>query len=162
MYPDNKITLAFKKGSRTTFYGSCFIGNASTIRVIGNLIIGDDFCATYSLSLLCMDRIQFGCSNTLAWEIMIMDCSQHMLKDIKTGLKIGKYTKRIEFGDNIWICSRCTILPGSKIANKCVLASNTVINKDLSLSGEANIFAGNPIALVKTGVYMDNKDYLPN
>ncbi len=162
MFPDNKITLAFKKGSKTTFHGSCFIGCFSTIRVIGMLEFGEDFCATYRLSLLSMDSIKFGKNNTLAWEILIMDCSQHMLKNNKTGQKIGKYTKRIEFGENIWVCSRCTILPGSKLANKCILASNTIINKDMSLIGEACVFAGNPITLVKTGVFMDNHDCLPS
>ena len=93
LYPRKSITLAFIKGSKTIFHGNCFIGNCSTIRVIGRLEFGNDFCATYRMSLLCMDRIFLEYSNTFAWDILIMDCSQHMLKDVNSG-KNGRYTKR--------------------------------------------------------------------
>ena len=77
-------------------------------------------------------------------------------------VKTDVIQKEILFGNNIWVCSRTTILPGSKLADKCVLASNAVINRDLTYYGEANVFAGNPLILVKTGVYMDKDDCLPD
>lgn len=161
LYPKTGITLYFGDKSHAIFHGACSIGNESTVRIHGKIEFRPNVMATYKLELLCNEYIYMGENTLLAWDILVMDCSQHMMKDEKTNQLVGSYTKPIIIKDNVWICSRCIILPGTQLPDKTVLSANSLVCKDYSSLGNYILLGGSPAKLMKQGVWMDRDDCLP-
>lgn len=135
---------------KVIFYGSARIGHGSKILVesTGKLIIGDDFNITAEASIICGKEIEFGRNCLVSWENQIMDKDYHQILDF--GDNILNNSKKITFGDNVWIGSRCTILKGVSIANNTVIASNScVVNK---FTKENVIIGGNPGKIIKESI----------
>ena len=154
-FPKRKIVLHVN--GTIIFKGKCLIGNESSIYVSGNLILGDNFSATYSLKLFCFDNITFGNNCLLAWDILCMDSSQHQLTDIYTNQHIGSKSKPIQIGENCWIASKCLILPGTKIANYTSVTANTTLHKDYLNYGTHKLIGDSPVRILKEDVYLKRK-----
>ena len=56
------------------------------------------------------------------------------------------YNKPIYIGENVWIASNVTVLPGVHIGNNSVVGAGSLVNKDIP----ANVVAwGNPVKIVR-------------
>ena len=53
----------------------------------------------------------------------------------------------VVIGDNCWIGTGATILPGVKIADNCIVAAGAVVNKSFEKPG--SVIAGVPAQLIK-------------
>ena len=52
----------------------------------------------------------------------------------------------ISIGNNVWICDNVVILAGAKIGNNCVIAANSVVNKEFP---DNCLIGGVPAKIIK-------------
>lgn len=100
--------------------------------------------------IICFDKITIGNRVAVTWECQIMDTSFHYIQQAED--KITPLTKKISIGNYVWIGNRTTISKGSVIPDESIIASNSLVNKDLSGNGSYCMFAGMPVKVVKEGV----------
>ncbi|MDN3584450.1 acyltransferase [Mucilaginibacter flavus] len=132
------------------FKGRAFIMHGSKIIVSKNaeLIFGDDFSASAEVTIIAEKRIVIGNGTGISWQTQIMDTDFHYIAD-ENGVVINEPTEII-IGNKVWIGCRCNILKGSLIPDGCVVGSGSLITK--KLSGENNIFGGNPTRILKSNI----------
>ena len=98
----------------------------------------------------CSVRIGAGC--LVAQNVLILDYDGHPiyypnsphLENSNGGAK-----SPVEIGDNVWIGRHCVILKGIKIGNGSIIATGSVVTKDIPSSC---IAAGNPARIIREGV----------
>jgi acetyltransferase-like isoleucine patch superfamily enzyme len=109
-----------------------YIGYGTTISVAKEVVIGDN----------CM--ISGGC--------LIMDSDDHPLSPQKRllGMPVEKEdVQPIKIGNNVWIGSNCTILKGVTIGENSVIATHSVLTKDV----EPNcMYGGVPAGLIRRNI----------
>ena len=154
-YPGCGIQLSVS--GRIVFKGKCLIGNRSTIYVLGNAEIGDNFMATYKFELICFDNIMIGNNSVFAWDVLCIDSSQHQLTNILTNKLVGEKSKPCKIGANCWIASKCVILPGTTLSDYTTVTANTTLNKDYSMYGCYKLLGGSPVHVLKENVYLRRK-----
>lgn len=136
---------------KLTFKGRCFIGNGSLIYVDkkAHLILGDRTFFTAQLKIACYKEIFIDDYSRIAWESQIFDTNFHFTADDNGAIHNNK--RAIYIGKYCWIGNRCSVMGGSKIADWTTIASNSLVNKDIS-NVSNGVFAGQPVRLVKTGL----------
>ena len=134
------------------FRGHCNIGSGSGISVgkEGCLMFGKDFQATHGLKIVCYNKIVFGNNVLIGWNNLFTDTNFHNLSDYNGGI-INNHKNEILIGSDCWFGFNCTTMPGAKIPNKCVIASNSLINKKYFDS--YCLYAGMPAAPKKYGIW---------
>lgn len=100
--------------------------------------------------IICYERIDVGGDFRLTWDCQIYDTNFHYIKNEKG--EVSKLTKPILIGNNCWVANRSTIGPGTLLPNYSIIASNSLVKKDLSEYGERCLFAGVPVQCKKQGV----------
>ena len=133
------------------FRGRCFIGNGALIYVdnTAELELGDRVTFNADAKITCYNRISIGDYTRIAWETQILDTNFHYVADEK-GV-VHNHRKTIYIGKNCWIGNRVSIMGGSKLADWTTIASNSLVNKDIS-NVERGMFGGTPVKLIKTGL----------
>ncbi len=53
----------------------------------------------------------------------------------------------MKIGENVWICANVTLLPGTEVADNCIVAAGSVVNKKLLSPGY--LYAGVPARKIK-------------
>lgn len=103
--------------------------------------------------IICFERITIGKRVAVGWECQIMDTSFHYIRQTEaSSADIAPLTKEIIIGDYVWIGNRTTISKGAVIPDESIIASNSLVNKDLTVDGSYCLFAGTPVKVVKKGV----------
>lgn len=149
------------EGGIVIFRGSASFGAGSVLKIGSNknakLEFGNNFGNAISVSIDCNYKITFGNNVRIGWDTIIMDSSMHRLKT-SDGKYANKGYDEIHIGNDNWITTKCIILPGTKTPNKCVIATNSLLNKDYSTYPEYSLFAGSPAKQIKTGIWRDIND----
>lgn len=114
------------------------------------LIFGKESFIGSETKIICFDNIHFGNVVHITWECQIMDTSFHYVEDENGNIK--SLTKPIMIKDNVWVGNRTTIGKGSVIPKYSIIASNSLVSKDLSSFGEHCMFAGIPVKLKQSGI----------
>lgn len=149
----NDIGIFDRQRSRTIwqvsgtveFEGSASIGHGSKISVIGNLVIGNNFCISAESSIIAHKKITIGDDVLLSWDILIMDTDIHEIYD--EGGSCINQPKAVIIGSNVWVGCRSLILKGVEIANGVVVAANTTLTKPININN--SIVGGNPVRVLK-------------
>ncbi|HGS4674555.1 TPA: acyltransferase [Vibrio cholerae] len=128
------------------------IGTGCKLTVSGHLIIGDGCNFTGECSIICQKRIQLGTNCLISWQTLIMDCDMHQIKDHLIG-HINP-DKEIIIGNDIWICSRVTILKGVNLNSNSVVSSGSHVTSSFE---ENVIIGGNPAKKIGS---MENKKFI--
>jgi len=103
--------------------------------------------------IICFDTITIGKRVDVTWECQIMDTSFHYIQSTEnSSTQIAPLTKEIKIGDYVWIGNRTTIAKGTIIPDESIIASNSLVNKNLSEEGSYCLFAGTPVKVVRRGV----------
>lgn len=132
------------------FNGRVFIMHGTKI-VVGKdaqLVLGDNFTTSTEVSIIAEKRITIGDGSGISWQTQVMDTDFHHIAD-EHGTVFNEPAEVI-IGDKVWIGCRCTILKGVTIPNGCIIAANSLITR--KLSGENNIFGGNPTRVLKSNI----------
>ena len=131
------------KGSALFKYGSKVIVDKN-----GYLEIGNKFRISANSSIICYKRIIFGNHCRISWDVQIMDTDFHKILSLE-GKQLN-LPRPIEIGNHNWIGTRVTILKGAKTDDDCIVASNSLLTREIM--GSHQIMAGNPAKVIKTNV----------
>lgn len=131
------------RGGICEFNGQMGINPDSGIRIYKDAILkfGDQVSFGQKTRIVCSRLIDIGNNVLVSWEVTILDTDMHSFYDIIKN-KVSVRSCPIKIGNNVFIGSRCTILKGSFVADYCVVASNTVLNK--KHENRFALIAGNP------------------
>lgn len=128
------------------------VGAATTIggeiRVEGgpprNLRIGSECWINAGCVFDVADRIDIGDTVSMAQDVMILT-STHQLGDSLN--RAGPLTTApVEIGSATWIGARSVVLPGVKIGKACIIASGSVVNRDVPPN---SLIGGVPARLIR-------------
>jgi acetyltransferase-like isoleucine patch superfamily enzyme len=143
---------------KLVFNGTCRFSLASQIVVWdnGSLEIGDNaWFGTYT-RIVAFNQIIIGDNLLASWECQIFDTDFHFIKDVRKDL-IYNNCNPVHIGNNNWIGNRTTILKGTTLPNFCIVASNSLCNKDYTgTCPEYSAIGGIPAQLLKEGITFIN------
>lgn len=132
---DKNTTLNIK-GSASFYYGCDIVLFENSVLTIGNSFINSD------AKIRCHKSITIGDNCAISHDITIMDSDAHYLNG-------KKKTEDVVIGNNVWIGTRVTILPGVKIGNGAIIAAGAVVTKNVP---EKSLVAGCPARVIKEDV----------
>lgn len=142
---DSTGTVVFK--GRTIIGG----GSAINLRPSGLLIFGEDFVANANVKIVCHDRIEFGYSVNLGWDVTVTDTDFHSLKNVLTGKKM-KHVAPIYLGDYTWIGHHCLVTKGTKTPKRLIASAGTKLSGRYRC-GVNTIIEGNPSKIIMENCY---------
>lgn len=109
-----------------------------------NISIGDNFFVNHNTVILDCASVNIGNNVFIGPNCGIYTVNHPLDKDTRNeGLE---YAHSIDIGDNVWIGGGVTILPGVTIGDNSVIASGSVVNKDIPNNVLA---AGVPCKVIK-------------
>lgn len=117
----------------------------------GYLEIGEHSFFGRKTKVIVTDRVILGKFFRMPFESQLMDTNFHYVIDIATR-KVNKlFGSSIEIGDYVWIGNRSSIMKGTALPSKCMVTSNSLLNKDFRNLGEYAIIGGIPAKFIKYG-----------
>ena len=114
----------------------------------GHIYLGDKIHIGPNSIVYSDKAVYFGDSINTSWYIQIYDTDFHYL--FNEG-KVYNKKKEIVIGGGTWIGHHTTITKGSQIPDNTVIASCSLVNKDLRTTG-SGLYAGSPVRLIKLGL----------
>lgn len=152
LYPNSGIVYE-NNGGKIIFKGNCEIGNNSFISIgkTGNVIIGNNFCATSSLKLTSYHYIEFKENVLCGWNCLFSDTDFHQLSLVDSNIKPKSYDKII-IGNGNWFAFNNIILKGAITGSYNVISSNSILNKNYA-DKDYCLLAGQPAQIKKKGIY---------
>lgn len=129
----------FKIGKNSKIYPKCICGAKC------KLILGDNSFINWQAFLDLNDNITIGNNCSIAMRCNLIT-SYHNIgpHDFRGG---KSQTAPIIVGNGCWIGAHCTILPGVKIADGCVIGANSLVTKDTEPDG---LYVGSPAKRIRT------------
>mgnify|MGYP002624230978 CR=1 FL=1 len=113
-------------------------------------MVGHDVLFQARNKIYIENRFEVGSQVNVSWEAQFFDTDFHYVENMENHT-VRRRSKPISIGSHVWIGNRCTVQKGSVIPDDCTIASNSLVNKDLSDNPKYSIFAGIPAKRVKTG-----------
>lgn len=121
-------------------------GAVLCIKENGRLILGENFAISGTTKIICTDKIEIGNDVQFSWDTLVMDSDAHYIYDNSGKMRCN--TLPVKIGDNVWIAANTTILKGTVIGNNCIVAVNSLLNKNYQQDNF--IIGGIPAKLIKT------------
>ena len=119
-----KIREIFGKAGKNTYVESHFKCDYGY-----NINVGDNFYANFDCVFLDVCRIEIGDNCFLAPGVHIYTATHPL--DAAERTSGVEFAKPVKIGDNVWIGGRSVINPGVTIGNNVVVASGSVVVKDI-------------------------------
>lgn len=128
-------------GKNVVIYPNVIFWGSGTIKIGDNCMIGDN------VILFCQKSggIEIGNNTLIAANCYIID-SNHGTSKNDLIMNQPLISKKIFIGDDVWICSSCTIIGGVSLGKGSVVGANSMVNKDVL---EYNIVGGVPAKYLK-------------
>lgn len=138
---NSKGYICLEKG-KVTFKGSAVFAAGSSIRVNGDLIIGDNFNANKNCFISCSDQMIIGKDVLLGWNCSIRDSDGHtvIFEDNEKQSHAS-----VVVGNHVWICSEAHILKGVTIGDDSVVAYRSLVTKGC---GDNCLMGGSPAKII--------------
>lgn len=151
------VGVVWENRGTIIFQGPCTLGAGAKLAILesGVLTFGSHFSATDGLRVVCGSNIIFGKDVLVGWDTTVMDTNQHRLSSPE-GCCVGKTFAPIVIGEATWCGFGCTILPGTKVPPRCVVASKSLLNKDYDVDSYT-LLAGIPAKEKAHGVWRNPK-----
>ena len=111
-------------------------------------------CLGSDVKLICTDKIIIGDWSGIGYESQIIDTNSHPMKNSETG-EYYPLTGPIFIGTHNAVSNRVSIMPNTKTPDYCVIASNTLCNKDYTSLGNNILLGGIPAKLIKNNYTRD-------
>lgn len=134
------------------FHGVGLIGTGNKIVVgpKGTLEIGKNFKITDMCNIGCFKRITIGEGSWIVHRCQVFDSNYHYVANFAKGT-VPDYSKPIKIGKGCWICNSSTITGNAIIPDYTIVASNSLVNKDMTDVPESSMIGGIPAKLIATG-----------
>lgn len=135
------------------FHGVGLIGTGNKIVVgpKGTLDIGKNFKITDMCNIGCFKRITIGEGSWIVHRCQIFDSNYHYVANFAKGT-VPDYSKPIRIGKGCWICNSSTITGNAVLPDYTIVASNSLVNKDMSDIPESSMVGGAPAKFIATGL----------
>lgn len=145
------ICISIQEGGLLCFKGPGYMGNNSAIEIGKNakVTFGQNFGITSNFKISSRKAIQIGENFSSSWEVNVFDTDFHNLYNLQNQY-ILESDKEVFIGDDVWICQRVTVLKGSFIPSRSIIASNSMVNKSFEGMPKNSIYAGLPAKFIKT------------
>lgn len=104
--------------------------------------IGDYSFINRRTEILSKKSVKIGNDVVISWDVTIADSDYHSIND-------SEITKPIVIGNHVWIGCKATILKGVTIGDGAVIASGSIVTKDVP---EYTLVGGNPARVIKENV----------
>ena len=104
--------------------------------------------------IICNDKIILGDYARIGFESQIIDSNFHEIIDLKNNIKLPM-TLPINIGDYNFISNRVSILKGTITPSNCIIASNSLCNKDYTNLNKYSLIGGVPAKLIKEQISRD-------
>jgi acetyltransferase-like isoleucine patch superfamily enzyme len=170
LYLQNKFKMLFiEKGKNSyiinpfqinqpkniTIYNNVYIGGGSTLSCFnGQLKIGNNTFVTRSLNIYCGEKIIIEDDVLIASYVLITDLSHGINPELKENYQKQQITtKPVFIGKGCWIGDKASILPGSHIGEKSVIAANSVVR---GIIPAYSMVSGNPAIIIKSWDFHKN------
>ena len=134
------------------FRGKGRIGTGNRIRVAPGKIldIGANFKIADCVNISCYAGIKIGAQSRVAHRCQVMDANYHYVANFVKRI-VPKWTKPIIIGNGCWICNTSTLTGGTVLPDFTIVASNSLVGKDMSSIPESSMIGGIPAKLIATG-----------
>lgn len=109
-----------------------------------NIFVGENFSANFDCVILDVCEVRFGDNCMLAPGVHVYTATHPLDPTERNSVK--EYAKPIIFGDNVWIGGSAVINPGVSIGDNVVIASGSVVTKDVPNNV---VVGGNPAKIIK-------------
>lgn len=109
-----------------------------------NIHVGENFYANFDCTILDGGRVTIGNNCMIAPGVHIYT-NTHPVNAAERITEI-EYTKAVTIGDNVWVGGRAVINPGVTVGNNVVIASGSVVIKDVP---DNVVIGGNPANIIK-------------
>lgn len=131
--------VLLKQGSLLVTGRSVNIFSGANLHLFENsqVSIGDDTYFSGPFTLHCKRHVSIGRRCSISWGVTIMDSNFH-----ETNGSI--YTQEVNIGDDVWIGTNVTVLPGVELESGCIIAAGSVLTKGYYQKG---LWAGVPANL---------------
>lgn len=129
------------------------IGSGCKINVLQNAVfeMGANTKVTNSCNITVYKKLELGEASRISHRCQVMDSNYHYLADFDKKC-VRHHSSPITIGSYCWICNSTTITGGAVIPNRVIVASNSLVSKDMSELLEGSIIGGVPAKLIRTGV----------
>lgn len=111
-------------------------------------------CLGSDVKLICTNRIVLGNWCGIGYESQLVDTTSHPMKNSETGEEYPM-SGEIELGNYNAISNRVSIMSNTKTPDHCVIASNSLCNKDYRALGSKILIGGVPAKLIKENFIRD-------
>ncbi|MFB5313013.1 acyltransferase [Enterococcus gallinarum] len=120
--------------------------SAITVDEKAELVIGDNVFLNYGVDIGCTKSITIGDYTKVGPFTVIVDSNYHQ---IQCGEDV--VSAPVEIGRNVWIGRSCIILPGVSIGDNSVIASGSVVTRDIP----SNVLVAGSPAMEKRALKID-------
>lgn len=126
---------------------SVLVGKEATLSMGNGATLGDE------AEIICKRRISVGEFSDITWQCQVTDYNSHFIMDCNTH-RVNTIFREVVLGDYCWIGNRTTIQPGTRLPDRTIVASNSLLNKDYITKGirPYSMIGGQPAKLIKTDV----------
>lgn len=145
----NNAKLILHQGVRIFQGANIIVNTGAELELKSYSTVGD------STDIICYKHIVLGHRTGLTWQCQCMDFNSHFIRCTtdEEGGGISTIFKPVIIGDYCWIGNRTTVMPGTKLPDRTIVASNSLLNKDYTKTIEPNtMIAGQPGKPIKSGV----------
>lgn len=111
-------------------------------------------CLGSDVKLVCTNKIVIGNWAGIGYESQIIDTNSHPMKNTLTG-EYYPLSSPIHIGNYNAISNRVSIMANTKTPDHCVIASNSLCNKDYTQLGTNVLLGGVPARLIKNNYARD-------
>ncbi|MDE7318747.1 MAG: sugar O-acetyltransferase [Lachnospiraceae bacterium] len=119
-----------------------------------NISVGENFYTNHNVTILDAAEVSFG-DNVFIAPDCVFSTAGHPLdaEQRNQGLEIAL---PITVGNNVWIGTHVSVLPGVTIGNNVVIGAGSVVNRDIP---DGVVAAGNPCRVIRKITEEDRKKY---
>lgn len=119
-----------------------------------NISVGENFYTNHNVTILDGAKVTFGDNVFIAPDCMFSTAGHSIDTEQRNlGLEIAL---PITVGDNVWIGTNVSVLPGVTIGSNVVIGAGSVVNRNIP---DGVIAAGNPCRVIRKITEEDKKKY---
>lgn len=135
------------------FNGKGRIGTGTRIHTYRDKTIelGSNFKIADFVNISCMSHISIGDQTRITHRCQIIDTNFHYVANFDKGI-VPQLCKPISIGKGCWICNTTTIAGGTILPDFTIVASNSLVNKDMTAIPESSMIGGIPAKFIATGL----------
>ena len=111
-------------------------------------------CLGSDVKVVCTNKVVIGDWSGIGYESQVIDTNSHPMKNTETG-QYYPMIGEIHIGTHNAFSNRISIMPNTKTPDFCVIASNTLCNKDYTSLGSNILIGGIPAKLIKNNYARD-------